>query len=68
MNVTYHIKDVTIIILQVCLLHRSSEDMVAWNGPQLAKQSSLVLSWPSKDYKDSALSILFTCGDGRDSQ
>ena len=29
MNVTYHIKDVTIIILQVCLLHRSSEDMVA---------------------------------------
>ena len=44
MNVTYHIKDVTIIILQVCLLHRSSEDMVTWNGPQSAKLSSLVLS------------------------
>ena len=27
----------TIIILQVCLLHRSREDMVTWNGPQ----------WPS---------------------
>ena len=63
MNATYHIKDVTIIILQVCLLHRSSEDMVAWNGLQLTKDYKL-----PKDYKDSALSILFTFGDGKGSQ
>ena len=32
------------------------------------KWSSMALNWPSKDYKDSALSILFTFGDGKDSQ